>query len=81
MVKPLPDLRRRFRLALQDAGISETAWAKQQGFSQQHVRETAIGNRRPPKLLQLIHAFVQAREKLMARRLNKRVEQDAAAAA
>lgn len=80
-VKPLPDLRRRFQLALQDAEISETAWAQQQGYSPQHVRETTIGNRSPAELLRRVHEFVHAREKLMLRRLSRRVKEDAAAVA
>jgi hypothetical protein len=61
-------LRRRWRVCLADAETNEQAWAQAHGVTGNHVREVTLG-RQGEDILRAVHAFVLAREKMIAKRI------------
>lgn len=64
-----PDLHRRWRVVLEDAGLKEATWARNRGRTQSHVRRVILGRADGRALLLEIIAFVEARERVLMERL------------
>lgn len=63
------DLRRRWRVVLADAELTEKAWAESRGVSGNHVREVVLGLRKSDHVLREVIDFVRTRERMIAKRI------------
>lgn len=64
-----PDLRRRWRVALAHAELTESEWARERGLTPSHVRQVTAGDRESAVLEPEIRAFIAARERMIAAEL------------
>jgi hypothetical protein len=62
-------LRRRFNVALAEAGLSVTKWSAENDWSRAHVVLTLSGDRESEYVLAAVRSFVSAWEEKIAKRL------------
>jgi hypothetical protein len=62
-------LLKRWRVALAEAGITETEWAIHHGVTQSHVGQVVKGGRDSARLTEVILAFIEDQERNLAKRL------------
>lgn len=62
-------LRRRFNVALAEAGTSLTKWCSDHDWTRPHVALTLSGDRESRRVIDAVKAFTDAQEQKMAARL------------
>jgi predicted transcriptional regulator len=62
-------LAKRWRVALAEAEMTESAWAEAVGVTQSHVGQVVRGDRESDRLMQKITEFIAEQERALAHRL------------
>jgi hypothetical protein len=64
-----PPLALRFRVALENAGMTQAGWAADHGYAANHVSEVVRDNRTSAPVLALVAAFIADQEHAIAARV------------
>lgn len=72
-VNPPVSLHQRWRVALSEAGTSESKWASARGLTPGHVHQVVLGRQSEP-LLALINEFIEEQERALLERLTAAYE-------